>query len=984
MTKRLASALFAVAASTIVTAPALADEGMWTFDNFPTAKVNAAYGTRIDQAWLDRVRNASVRLTTGCSASLVSPEGLVLTNHHCVVGCVQDLSSTGNDYVAKGWLTRARTQEKQCPGMQAEILTAITDVTSRVNAAAAGKTGEAFVKARDAETARIEQEGCGSDAASRCQVVSLYRGGQFKLYRYRKYADVRLAFAPEFQAAFFGGDPDNFSFPRYALDAAFVRLYENGKPIASPGHLRWNAAAPKDGEPVFVSGNPGSTNRLQTTAQLETLRDLVIPHQQLQRSELRGRLIRFGQESAENKRIVTDPLFGVENSFKNFYGRMRALADPAFFERKRRAEAEVQQRIASRRGQIAGDPWREIAEVQDDYAELYLPFTYVEGGGGGSSLYGYARTLVRGAQERAKPAGERLPEFSESRLALIEKNLLDPRPVEPELEELYLSFWLSKAREFLTADDPDTRPAAGARQPRKPGRPSRDRHPPGRSGRALPVVEGRTGRRPGQPGSHDPIRPAHRRPGPRTPAGLGAARHRPDRPRGRADRQGAVPRLRRRRLSRRDLHAQAQLRQDRRLDRAGPQHRALHLHQGPVRPRHGPGALRTRAHVGRRPDPRERRHRLQPDLDQRHHRRELGLAPDQRTRRGHRRGVRRQPAFAGRRVRLRRRRQPDGDRVDGRHHRGAADGVRSASTRRRVDGRATSRAMTQASGRGRAALSGALLLLATASPAAAGEGMWTFDGFPAQRVNRELGTAVDQAWLNRVQAGAVRLAGGCSASLVSPEGLVLTNQHCVRSCVQTFSTPENDVLATGFSTRSREEERACPGQQAEVLLAIEDVTARVTAAGRGRTGQAFVQARDAAIGAIEKTSCGDDTTLRCQVVTLHPGRAVQAPPLPQVFGRALVWTPEHQAVVFGGDPDNFNFPRYALDAAFLRVYEGGRPAATPSHCAGAPARPARASPCSWSATRAQPPGSRPSPSSRPSVIISCQAPSGGFRNSAAG
>jgi V8-like Glu-specific endopeptidase len=464
MLNRLAASFLIVAAGAAFAGSAVAEEGMWTFDNFPTAQVNRTYGTRIDQAWLDRVRNASVRLTTGCSASLVSPEGLVLTNHHCVVGCVQDLSTAQNDYVAKGWLTRTRAEEKACPGMQAEILTGITDVTARITAAGAGKTGEAFTKARDAEAARIESESCTADT-TRCQVVSLYRGGQYKLYKYRKYADVRLAFAPEFQAAFFGGDPDNFSFPRYALDAAFVRLYENGKPIASPNHLRWNAEAPKAGEPVFVSGNPGSTNRLQTVSQLETLRDLVVPHQQLQRSELRGRLIRFSQESAENKRIATDPLFGIENDFKNFYGRMRALARPAFFEGKRQAEAEVQQKIASRRSQIAGDPWREVAEVQDDYAELYLPYTYVERGGGGSSLYGYARTLVRGAQERAKPSADRLPEFAESRLPLVEKTLLDARPVEPELEKLYLSFWLSKAREYLTADDPDTRLLLGRDSP---------------------------------------------------------------------------------------------------------------------------------------------------------------------------------------------------------------------------------------------------------------------------------------------------------------------------------------------------------------------------------------------------------------------------------------------------------------------------------------------------------------------------------------
>jgi hypothetical protein len=651
MLRRLAPAALAAAALTLP-ASASADEGMWTFDNFPTARVNKAYGTRIDQAWLDRVRNASVRLTTGCSASLVSPEGLVLTNHHCIVGCAQDLSSAQTDYVAKGFLTRTRAEEKQCPGMQAEVLTSIADVTSRVTAAGAGKTGQDFVRARDAETARIESESCGTDTTQRCQVVSLYRGGQYKLYKYRKYADVRLAFAPEFQAAFFGGDPDNFSFPRYALDAAFLRLYENGRPVASSSYLPWNANAPKAGEPVFVSGNPGSTNRLQTTAQLQTLRDLVIPHQQLQRSELRGRLIRFSQESAEKKRIATDPLFGVENSYKNFYGRMRFLADPAFFERKRRAEAEVQQRIASRRGQIAGDPWREIAEVQDDYAELYLPFTYVEGGGGGSSLYGYARTLVRGAQERAKPAGERLPEFSESRLALIEKNLLDPRPVEPELEELYLSFWLSKAREFLTADDPDTRLLLGRDSPESLA----DRLVTG-TRLADPAERSRLwkGGLAAVQASQDPmIQYVLRTEG----RGRELRRQWEQRVTGPTDRaaeqiaKGPVPGLWRRRLSGRHLHPAPELRKDRGLDRAGADHRTLHLHQGLVRPRHRPGAVRTGAPLGRSTDPGEGRHRLQPDLHQRHHRRQLRLALDQCAGRGDRGGVRRQPGLPGRRLRL--------------------------------------------------------------------------------------------------------------------------------------------------------------------------------------------------------------------------------------------------------------------------------------------------------------------------------------------
>lgn len=448
-------------------APAFADEGMWTFDAFPAAKVNQAYGTKIDQAWLDKVRGASVRLTTGCSASVVSPQGLVLTNHHCVIECVQDLSTPQQDLVRSGFAAKGREEERACPGMQAEILTGIEDVTERVTRAVAGRSGQDFVRARDAEMAAIEQAGCGTDKTIRCQVISFYRGGQYKMYKYRKYSDVRLAFAPEFQAAFFGGDPDNFNFPRYALDASFVRLYENGRPVATPQHLKWNGAAPRDGEPVFIAGNPGTTQRLLTNAQLATLRDLTYPYEQLQRSELRGRLIQFSEMSAENKRIALDPLFGVENSFKAIGGQHAALRDPAFFGRKVAEETELRRRIAADPKLAAdiGDPWKEIADIQDDYAELWLPYSRVEGGPRGSLLYGYARSIVRAAQERAKPSTERLPEYGDTRLPLLEKNLFDPKPVDAPLEELYLQFWLEKAREHLTADSPYTKLLLGRESP---------------------------------------------------------------------------------------------------------------------------------------------------------------------------------------------------------------------------------------------------------------------------------------------------------------------------------------------------------------------------------------------------------------------------------------------------------------------------------------------------------------------------------------
>ena len=466
MNLKLAGAL--AAAALCLPAVARADEGMWTFDAFPAARVEQSLGVKIDQKWLDRVQAASVRLTSGCSASLVSPDGLVLTNQHCVIDCAQNLSSGSADYVKDSFLARTRTEERACPGMQAEILLSITDVSADVTKATAGLSGGDFIKARNAAYARLETGACGTDATVRCQVISFYRGGQHKLYRYRKYSDVRLVFMPELSAGFFGGDPDNFNFPRYALDVGFVRLYEGGKPVRTPQHLTWKARAPVPGEATFVSGNPGSTDRQLTVAQLETQRDLVIPVGQLQRSELRGRLIEFSRRDAESRRIATDPLFGLENGFKVFFGRQFALNSPSLMDAKRAEEAELRRRVAADPALAAriGDPWSEIAAIQRVYADQYLRFRQLEAGSGGASdLFNFAQILVRGARERTLPSAERLPEFADARLPLLTKQLLDPAPVDPALEQLEMEFWLLKTREYLTADDPVTKLLLGRESP---------------------------------------------------------------------------------------------------------------------------------------------------------------------------------------------------------------------------------------------------------------------------------------------------------------------------------------------------------------------------------------------------------------------------------------------------------------------------------------------------------------------------------------
>jgi hypothetical protein len=465
---RTLTTIVAAGALVMTYAPARADEGMWTFDAFPTARMQAAYGFAPDQAWLDHVRLSAARLTGGCSSSVVSGDGLLLTNHHCVVDCAQALSTPQADYVKAGFLADDRSKERKCPGQQAEILTAITDVTPRVAAAIGQLAGEALVTARTAAVAGIESEGTCKDPDIRCEVVTLYGGGQYKLYRYRKYSDVRLVFAPEYQVAQFGGDPDNFNFPRYGLDAAFLRLYADGRPVATPDHLKWTARAPRAGEVVFAAGNPGSTQRLYAQSQIAVARDLALPTILLLLSEWRGRLIAAMADDPEKARTGADTLFNIENSFKAVYGEDRALLDPDFSAKLAAAEQDLRRRVDANPALKAriGDPWAEVAAAEGAYRDIFAPNLFLERLAGlQSGLYGYAVTLVRAAEEREKPDGERLPEYTNSQLPLLRKQLLDERPIYPWLEQLEMTMWLSKTREYLTASDPAVRTLLGRHSP---------------------------------------------------------------------------------------------------------------------------------------------------------------------------------------------------------------------------------------------------------------------------------------------------------------------------------------------------------------------------------------------------------------------------------------------------------------------------------------------------------------------------------------
>jgi hypothetical protein len=451
---------FVSLAALAAAAPLHADEGMWTLDNFPAAKMRADYGWAPDKAWLERVQAAAVRLTGGCSASFVSPQGLILTNHHCVASCIFDNSTGENDLLDKGFTAGRREAELKCPGQQAEVVTRITDVTADVKNAFAGLSGEALTKARDAKIAELEKAGCADTATTRCQVVTLFGGGQYKLYTYRKYSDVRLVWAPEDRAATFGGDPDNFNFPRYSMDASFLRAYENGKPVATPRYLKWAPRAPQEGEVTFVVGNPGSTSRLWTQSQLAFEREVRVPITTTILSELRGRLIRAMGESPEKAREGLDTLNGLENSLKVFIGRTKALNDPDFMGKLAAAEADLKRRTAG--NAAVGDPWSDVEKAVEAYRGLYLPLRFTQPS---SDLYSYAQALVFAAQERAKPNAERLPGYTDSALPLTEKNLLDQRPVYPWLDELTLNWSLSKAREYLGVDDSDAKLMLGRESP---------------------------------------------------------------------------------------------------------------------------------------------------------------------------------------------------------------------------------------------------------------------------------------------------------------------------------------------------------------------------------------------------------------------------------------------------------------------------------------------------------------------------------------
>ncbi len=444
-----------------------ADEGMWTFDAFPREKVEKAYGFRPTDAWLEHVRLSSARLARGCSASFVSRDGLVMTNHHCAHSCIEQLSTAARDYVRDGFQARSAAEELRCPDVEVNQLVAIRDVTADVRRATAELDGKAFNDAQREVMSRIEKA-CQTSAALRCEVVTLYHGGLYHLYTYRRFQDVRLVFAPEFAIAFFGGDPDNFTFPRYDLDVAFLRVYDGGRPARMDHWFRWSAAGPKDGELTFVSGNPGATERFLTVSQLEFQRDVALPDRLLYLAEERGMLAELGRRGPEEERISTKLLFSVENAMKALRGRLATLQDRAFFESKVADERALRADLAKRPGAKARvlPAFDAIARAEDRLREIRTPLDFVEHRRGfQGELFRHARTLVRAAAELPKPSGKRLREFRDSALPALEQALFSRAPLYPELEIAELGWSLGKLREALGPDDPLVRKVLGTDTP---------------------------------------------------------------------------------------------------------------------------------------------------------------------------------------------------------------------------------------------------------------------------------------------------------------------------------------------------------------------------------------------------------------------------------------------------------------------------------------------------------------------------------------
>ncbi len=458
----------ALAAALALGGTARADEGMWLYTSPPTQQIRERYGFDITQDWLDHLMKASVRFNSGGSGSFVSEDGLVLSNHHVGADALQKLSSEKNNYLRDGFHARSHAEEVRCVDLELNVLQSIEDVTAKVNAAvAAGASAESAFKARRAAMAEIEKDSLAKTGL-RSDVVTLYQGGAYHLYRFKKYTDVRLVFAPEQQAAFFGGDPDNFEYPRYDLDVCFFRVYEDGKPARVPHWLKWSANGAAPGELTFVSGHPGRTSRLLTVAELEHLRDNQFPYtlELLKRREVL--LNSWSQRSAENMRRAKDDLFGVQNSRKARDGGHAGLYDPAIMGAKLAAERAFKARLEGR-AEFADAlaAYETIERVTREVRPMALRHRLLEGANGfACDSFSIARRLLRAADEFPKPNGDRLREFTEAGRESFELSLFSEQPIHEDLEILLLADSLTFLAEKLGHADTAVQAVLAGKSPR--------------------------------------------------------------------------------------------------------------------------------------------------------------------------------------------------------------------------------------------------------------------------------------------------------------------------------------------------------------------------------------------------------------------------------------------------------------------------------------------------------------------------------------
>jgi Peptidase S46 len=446
---------------------ATADEGMWLYNEPPTNQIKSKYGFELTQEWLDHVRLSSVRFNNGGSGSFVSADGLTFTNHHVGAGCVQQLSTQGRDYMKTGFYAKTQAEEARCPNLELNQLVGIENVTDKINAGV--KSGMSAAEAGQAQRAAMSkvEKDCSTATGLRCDVVIFYSGQVYNLYKYKKYTDVRLVFAPEFDAAFFGGDPDNFTYPRYDLDITFFRVYENGKPAHLDNYLQWSSTGVKDGDLIFVSGHPGNTGRLLAMAQLAFLRDVQYPAALKLYVRRIALLQDFSQQSEENARIAKENIFGLQNSQKAITGYESGLLDKTIMDEKAADEAKLRTAFkADPMNAGAADPWREITQAIEVQQSIYPNLSYLERLRGFSGhLAQTARVLVRAAEETPKPNQDRLREFRDSALPSLEQQLFSTEPIYKNLETVLLADSLSEMQDALGRDNPNVQKVLQGKTP---------------------------------------------------------------------------------------------------------------------------------------------------------------------------------------------------------------------------------------------------------------------------------------------------------------------------------------------------------------------------------------------------------------------------------------------------------------------------------------------------------------------------------------